>query len=869
MNLSRYFGTKFAVSKLKKFSTLKVDLDKLTPAQTQHHFFKKKYPEYLLFFQVGDFFEMFGDDALKASEILDIALMSKKKINSPPQCGFPVDKLEGKLEMMIKKGVMVAVCEQVNTQESLKNSDVKKREITRLVTPGTMIEEGLLSARKNNYLVTLYVDNLHLLSEDSFDEQSPFYMAWTDLSTGEIKVSTSLLPSLSAELVRLNPSEIIISPLLAKISYIKNILQPYFVNPTLKDTPISHTVVVNNPKENLLSNRPHSIQVSAEQLVDKIFKDHKDTLDQFSQNEIRVLSNLLEYIVGSQVGNLPYLCPPVRYVEADSMFIDSSTRMSLELTSTLSGHYAGSVLSVIDKTKTSVGSRLLSSRLTSPSLCLDQINERLDALQFFHERRHLINKVREIMKECSDLERCLQRLKLNRGGPRDLLAIATTVAAVKSVLIAITSEEYNTKYNPNDEMGVKLPKILNELLQLNQIEVEVLYEIEKAIKFDTSSNYSQGGFINEGYSTEIDQLRALSKNGEKLVMDLVDSYKSEYNLPFRLKQTKALGYFLEINAEKAKKIPKDSIFSFCQNKKSSITYKTVDLDNLERKIKHSEVDSVQKEIALFFRFSNTVVKISHIISQFASALAIIDVSSSLALQGLNTGYVRPSLTNDLQFDIKEGRHVTVESVADISSVFNSNDCLLTRDHHMWIITGANMGGKSTYLRQFALITIMAQIGSFVPASKATIGLADCVFSRVGASDDLARNKSTFMVEMLETSAILKRATKKSFIIMDEIGRGTATKDGLHIAQAVVEYIHDVIDARTLFATHYHELTRLKDVLNKIKFYNMAVVLHQNRLFFTYKIVEGIANKSYGIEVAKLAGMPSAVIERAFQLNQSE
>jgi len=279
----------------------------------------------------------------------------------------------------------------------------------------------------------------------------------------------------------------------------------------------------------------------------------------------------------------------------------------------------------------------------------------------------------------------------------------------------------------------------------------------------------------------------LSKDGEKLVTNLIDSYKSKYNLPFRQKYSKALGFHMEINFEKSKNIKPDAIFYLCQNKKTGVTYKTSELDQMERKIKHSEVDCLQKEISLFFDFSNRLKQHSHTITQFAHALAIIDVSSTLALQALDNQYIRPILTNDVQFDIKGGRHVTVESVQNASS-FTSNDCLLTRDHHMRIITGANMGGKSTYLRQFALITILAQIGSFVPASEAIIGLSDSVFSRVGASDDLASNKSTFMVEMLETSAILKRATKKSFIIMDEIGRGTATKDGLHIAQAVVEYM---------------------------------------------------------------------------------
>eukprot|EP01126_Amoeba_proteus_P064525 TRINITY_DN9053_c0_g1_i54.p1 TRINITY_DN9053_c0_g1~~TRINITY_DN9053_c0_g1_i54.p1 ORF type:complete len:559 (-),score=100.96 TRINITY_DN9053_c0_g1_i54:462-2138(-) len=530
---------------------------------------------------------------------------------------------------------------------------------------------------------------------------------------------------------------------------------------------------------------------------------------------------------------MPHFSQPCHYFRDSVMFIDAASRQSLELVSGVGGKQSNSVMSAIDRTLTGAGGRLLASRLNSPSMSVTELCSRLDLVDFFFNNPDLMNKVRKILQTCHDIERCMQRLRLGRGGPRDLVCIATTIEnilelsnVIEKFLQVNNVHERGKKESRNSPSGTKstpIPESLLKLLSSTRIQIPVMSEISRAFKQDLPISQNEGNFIADGYSEQLDELRQLRNHGKEKIHALFESYKEKYRLPLRLKETKTQGFFFEINSSQYSNVLEHKIFIHQQTKKSGICYKTQQLGELESKIANSHLSSVGLEMSIFMNLSNQLLDHCDSIKILAFVMASIDLTSCLALNARERNYVRPNIDNSLSFEVKDGRHVTVE-LSQSEVPFVSNDCYLQADKgsSIWLITGANMGGKSTFLRQNALIAILAQMGSYVPATCARIGIIDAVFSRVGASDDISKNRSTFMVEMLETSGILKNATHRSLIIMDEIGRGTATLDGLSIAWAVIEYLHHTKRSRTLFATHFHELTKLQESLSRMKCYHMAV-----------------------------------------------
>eukprot|EP01125_Pyxidicula_operculata_P018355 TRINITY_DN6515_c0_g1_i2.p1 TRINITY_DN6515_c0_g1~~TRINITY_DN6515_c0_g1_i2.p1 ORF type:complete len:912 (-),score=133.29 TRINITY_DN6515_c0_g1_i2:287-3022(-) len=823
---------------------------KYTPALKDYLSFKEKYPDFLLLFQLGDFFEMFFEDAVRASEILDITLT--KRNETIPMCGIPCHSLDNYLERLIKRGVMVAVCEQIETREHKKLQNRKdgliKREVTRLVTPGTLTEDTLLPVRQHNYLLS--VSPVH--EEGGIKRIG---LAWAELSTGEFQLSHSTLELLPTDIARLSPSEIILPSSMNEL--IKDSIQTLFQD--------IHTTT--QPTDNFNGD-------SGEKMILNMFPK----LDcKFSKGEFSAANALMMYIHFTQKGKLPQISPPGKFIAEMTMSIDPTTRRSLELNTTQQNDTKGSVLSSIDRTITGSGARLLFSRLNAPILSINEINHRLDMVEYFYENPSLINDIRDLLKICFDIERCLQRISLDRGGPRDLSSIVSTLSSAKRIRESIL--KYNSRYLTTIDKSKKFSgpgnfpsHLLSIIDKLGQEFDSSIKQVEKALIEDPPFGISEGGFIKPSYSPQLDEQRLLRDDGKKVLEELTEKYRIKYSVPFRLKYTmKSIGYHLEVNPTYATKVD-NKIFFHCQTKKSGMCYKTQDMMDLEFKIQNAANMAISMEEQIFHELSRLVLEKSPIIKEIAHVLSQLDVSTGLALHALENNYVRPVLlsTPSQLFNIQLGRHVTIELKNRNQMSFTANDCYMNENRHVMLITGANMGGKSTFLRQNALIAILGQMGSFVPAKLAEFSIIDAVFSRVGASDDLLHNRSTFMVEMIETASIILNATSKSLVIMDEIGRGTATVDGLSIAQAVIEHLHNVNQSRTLFATHYHELTHLESTLNKLNCFYLAVDHlsedgHETPLFL-HKVVQGIAKQSYGIQVAKLAGIvPSVSIKISFTI----
>jgi DNA mismatch repair protein MutS len=801
----------------------------VTPMMAQYLEIKSGYPDALLFYRMGDFYEMFFDDAVAASEALDIALTKRGKHDGAdiPMCGVPVHAAEGYLLTLIRKGFRVAVGEQLETPAEAKkrgNKSIVHRDVVRLVTPGTLTEESLLEARRHNYLAAFAeVRDAHAL-------------AWVDISTGAFHVMSLPLVRLGPELARLAPSELLIAE--GKETEHRELETEFGLSLT-----------------NLA--RASFDSTGAEERICSLFDvTSLDAFGSFNRAEVSAMGALIEYLDMTQKGNLPLLRKPIKETEARTVQIDASTRRNLELTHALTGGRAGSLLSVMDRTVTAVGARLLERRISSPSRVLETIHTRLDAVDFATNNTRLTQDIRERLRAVPDLERALSRLSLDRGGPRDLAAIRN----------GLTEAAYlNQSLGPLD-----LPNLLKTAVENLTGHEDLVTLLDDALIAEPPLLVRDGGFIATGYRGALDEVRQLRDEGRSVVAAMQAQFVTDTGiLTLKIKHNNVLGYFIETTATHAEKMlspPLSDVFIHRQTTANQVRFTTVELSELETKILNAGNHAVELEKQLYADLRGAILEKAGEIGATSAALAELDLAAALADLAQAENWVRPKVDNSRAFDIQGGRHPVVErALARQSGVpFVANDCNLSADTDaaIWLLTGPNMAGKSTYLRQNALMALIAQMGSYVPARSAHIGLVSQLFSRVGASDDLARGRSTFMVEMVETAAILNQADDRALVILDEIGRGTATYDGLSIAWATLEHLHDVNRARALFATHYHEMTALAGKLDGVDNATVTVKEWEGEVIFLHEVKKGAADRSYGVQVAQLAGLPAAVIARA-------
>jgi len=806
-------------------------LSTVTPMMAQYLDIKAQYPDALLFYRMGDFYEMFFEDAVNAAEALDIALTKRGKHdgNDIPMCGVPVHSAEGYLLTLIRKGFRVAVGEQLESPAEAKkrgSKSVVKRDVVRLVTPGTITEDSLLEARRHNFL-TAYCE---LRNEAA--------IAWADISTGAFHVMPIARVRVSPELARLAPSELLVpdGPCLDQL------------RPIADDHQIPLTPLAKSSFDS----------TAAEKRVCELFKvSTLEAFGTFSRAEISAMGAVIDYLEITQKGKLPLLQPPVQEAEDRVVQIDAATRRNLELTRSLGGGRAGSLLSVVDRTVTPAGARLLEQRLSSPSRNLDVIQTRLAALDFAVEQTQLSSDLRAALRKTPDLDRALSRLALERGGPRDLAAVRNTLIQAEAISDLCS--------------GQNMPPLLHEALTALTGFDALLPLLDAALIAEPPLLARDGGFIAEGYDSELDEARTLRDEGRSVIAALQKKYSDHTGITsLKIKHNNVLGYFIETTATHAEKMlsaPLSETYIHRQTTANQVRFTTVELSEIETRILNAGNLALEIEKRLYTRLSDAILAEAGALNGAARGLAELDLVTALADLARGENWQRPTVDNSRAFDITGGRHPVVEQALrqQGGNAFVANDCGLTANDGaaaVWLLTGPNMAGKSTFLRQNALIALLAQMGSYVPADKAHIGLISQLFSRVGASDDLARGRSTFMVEMVETAAILNQADDRALVILDEIGRGTATYDGLSIAWATLEHLHEVNRARALFATHYHELTQLAGKLAGVENATVSVKEWEGEVIFLHEVKKGAADRSYGVQVAQLAGLPASVVARA-------
>lgn len=818
----------------------------MTPMMAQYLQIKKEHQDYLLFYRMGDFYELFLDDAVIASKALDIALTKRGKLDSQdiPMCGVPFHAYESYLAKLIRQGYKVAICEQVEDPKEAKKRGAKsvvKREVIRLVTAGTLTEEPLLDAKKNNFLLTLAKVN------------DTLGLSWLDISTGDFYLQEVLLKAkdegvvLAGILSRLNPVETVISDAYLQNPQIFNVLNDY---------------------RDQLSVLPQARfnSENAKKRLETVFKvEAIEAFGNFTRAEITAAGVLLDYVENTQKGKIPLISKPVKVTESQIMEIDGATRRSLELVEALTGDKNSCLLGVIDRTVTGAGGRLLASRVSNPLKDIEGINRRLDSVEFFTRFNRIRQEVRAILKACPDIERAVSRLSLGRGGPRDLANIKTALAVVPQLKNLVMSFNQNTDEQILSEFPDSLKTVLNNLGEHSNL----VSTLEQALAEDLPLLARDGGFIREGFYPPLDEIKLLKNDSHKMIVELQNKYAEATGISnLKIKYNNVIGYFIEVQSKFAPEMLENKDFIHRQSVLNATRFTTVELTELENKIRGAADKALAMELEMFDNLVKDVRLASEDISRTAKAMAELDVSSALADLAVEKNYCRPQIDDSLVFDVKEGRHPVVENAIskENAGAFVGNNCQLDDAHgRLWLLTGPNMAGKSTFLRQNAIIAIMAQMGSFVPCASAHIGVIDKIFSRVGASDDLARGRSTFMVEMVETASILNQADERSFVILDEIGRGTATFDGLSIAWAVVEHLHELNKCRALFATHYHELTALTSKLPLMTLHCMKIKEFNDEVIFLHEVIDGAADRSYGIHVAKLAGLPRTVVKRAEQV----
>lgn len=798
-----------------------IDKSKLTPMMKQYFEIKEQYMDYILMYRLGDFYEMFFDDAIKAAHELEITLTARNcgLEERAPLCGVPHHAVDGYIKKLVEKGIKVAICEQMEDPALAKG--IVKREVVRIITPGTITDPEMLDAGYNNYIASIATDG------------AQFGVAYCDITTGAFKTTVvESVHTLLDELMKIEPSEIV-----------------YSITQDLEDMIRTYA---DGSDTTLTPYLDHAFQTHAsEQIIKRILNVYSSESLGFSDYPLALQSSgaLLAYVEETAKVPLTHFTKIDIYNQTNFMVLDKFTRRNLELVETMrTKEKKGSLLWVIDKTSTAMGARRLKSWIEEPLLDKHKIDRRLGTVEVLVDDLMLRSDLRALLKQVYDLERLTSKLVYGSINPRDMIALKNSLVILPDLKACISDQVEGEFATINDE--------------INLLE-DVVSAIESAIVEEPPYVIKDGGVIKDNYNPALDELRDIVSNGKQWLFDVEQREKDRTGIKnLKIGFNKVFGYYLEISKGSVKDAPEDYIRK--QTLANAERYITPELKTLEEKILGAEEKINRLEQELFTALKQHVMNYVEPIKQTAGAVASLDALLSFAECSYRYGYVKPKVTTQGSIKVKNGRHPVIERIFN-DTIFVPNDTLLNQsDHQFYIITGPNMAGKSTYLRQVALITLLAQIGCFVPAEKAEIGIVDRIFTRVGASDDLSQGQSTFMVEMSELANILNNATKKSLIILDEIGRGTSTYDGLSIAWSVVEYIA-AHTSKTLFATHYHELTELEGRVEGVKNFRIAVKESKDDIVFLRKIEPGGANQSFGIQVAKLAGVPQEVILRAKEI----
>ncbi|MCZ8334288.1 MAG: DNA mismatch repair protein MutS [Rhodobacteraceae bacterium] len=801
--------------------------DSVTPMMAQYLEIKAQNPGALLFYRMGDFYEMFFEDAVAAAEALDIALTKRGFHLGEPiaMCGVPVHAAEGYLLTLIRKGFRVAIAEQLEDPAEAKkrgSKSVVRRDVVRLVTPGTLTEDALLEARRHNFLCAF---------AEVRDEAA---LAWADISTGELRVMPCAPARLGPELARLGPREVLISE--------------------AREADWAGIVTESGASLTRLA-RGSFDSVSAEKRLCALFDvGTLEGFGRFDRAELSAMGALVDYLDLTQRGKLPLLRPPVKEAAGGAMQIDAATRRNLELTQALSGGRDGSLLAAVDRTVTAPGARLLERRVSSPSRDLSVIHARLESVRFLLEQSLLRAELRDALRRVPDMDRALSRLALDRGGPRDLAAIRAGLTQAVSVAARLEGA----------------PVLLEDAARALVGHEALVDLLDQALVAEPPLLARDGGFIAPGYDEELDQARRLRDEGRGVIAAMQADFIAATGIQsLKIKHNNVLGYFIETTSTHAERMlspPLSETFIHRQTTAGQVRFTTVDLSEMETRILNAGNHALEIEKRHFEALRAAVMAASGPVGAAARALAEVDLAAAWADLAAEEGWAEPVVDESRAFVVEGGRHPVVERALRRQGAgpFVANDCALTEGETpaIWLLTGPNMAGKSTFLRQNALIALLAQAGSFVPASRAHVGVVSQLFSRVGAADDLARGRSTFMVEMVETAAILNQADDRALVILDEIGRGTATYDGLSIAWATMEHLHGVNRCRALFATHYHEMTALAGKLPGVENATVRVKEWEGEVIFLHEVRKGAADRSYGVQVARLAGLPAAVVDRA-------
>lgn len=801
---------------------------RLTPMRRQYLEIKKQYPDCILMFRMGDFYEMFDEDAEVAARELEITLTSRahgKESDKTPMAGVPYHAVDGYIARLIEKGFHVAVCDQM-TEPTGKG--IVEREVTRVMTPGTLTEPSLLDEHKPNYLMSILP-----IGDAQNVNWTKAGIAFADISTGEFSATQfegeNVGMLVFEELARISPREVLIP----ESWYKRGVSMPENIHLTsVQDWYFEHD--------------------GADQLLRDHF--HVGTLDGFGLKgqpfAVSAAGGVLQYLHVTQKNSVDQLITLRAYSTASFMVLDQFTRRNLELVETIrSRKTRGSLLGILDRTTTAMGARLLRQWINQPLLEIKRLNARLDAVDALASSDILREEIGSYLKQVSDVERLVNRLIIGKASPRDLLALGDSFAVIPHLRDCIDS----------------LPA-LSALSERLDPCADVLDKIASAITDEPPATLNNTGIIREGYSQDLDKILQDTKDARDWIANLESHERRRTGIAsIKVGFNKVFGYYIEITHTHSQRVPDDYIRK--QTLVNAERYITPELKEYETLVLNAEEEILNTERRLFEELCQSLTQHREALLTTARALAHLDVFLSLADVAVREAYVRPILTEEDMLDIQSGRHPVVERLLDGGVRYVANDTEFDEQNRVHIITGPNMAGKSTYIRQVAIITLMAQIGSFVPADSATIGLVDRIFARIGAQDEIHAGQSTFMVEMVETARLLSGSTKRSLLILDEIGRGTSTYDGLAIARAVIEYIHNNprLNCRTLFATHYHELTELPNILPRTHNYNVAVAEQGEDIIFLHKVLPGGADQSYGIHVAQLAGMPRPVVERAREL----
>jgi DNA mismatch repair protein MutS len=788
--------------------------DTATPMMTQYFALKAQAPDCLLFYRMGDFFEMFFEDARVASQVLDIALTARGEHDGKPvpMCGVPIHAAEGYLARLIKGGQRVAIAEQTESPAAAKargGKSIVARGIVRVVTAGTLTEETLLEARAANWLVALapVAGNIGI--------------AAADISTGRFEVAACDPGGLDAELARLSAAETIVPEGAALEGQIR-------------------------PLGDFDS-------AAGERRLKSLFGVATlDGFGGFDRAELAAVAGLLTYLDHAGKGTMPFLQPPAKRTVQDHMLIDAATRESLELVRSVGGARTGSLLDAVDRTVTGAGARLLASDIGAPLLDQRAIEERLDLVAHYAGDGGARERMRSALRALPDIGRALGRLAAGRGGPRDLGQLRDGLGEARMLRERLSRPE-------------GMPPLMAALLPALDGHGALVDLLARALVPTPPVDAAQGGYIAEGFDAALDDLRNTGGSGRRDIAALEAKFRDQTGIStLKIRHNGVLGYHIEVSARHADPLMvADSGFTHRQTLAGVVRFNAPELHEVALKVTQAGAHALAAEAAHLEELTALALERAQAVAATADALARFDVAAALAERAIEGGWCRPHFANDRVFEVEGGRHPVVESALGVTGTpFVANDCRLNSESRLWLVTGPNMGGKSTFLRQNALIAVLAQAGCYVPAARVTMSLVDRLFSRVGASDNLARGRSTFMVEMVETAAILAQATERSFIILDEVGRGTSTYDGLAIAWAVVEAVHEVNRCRCLFATHYHELTRLAEKLDSLSLHHVRAREYKGDLVLLHELARGPADRSYGIAVARLAGLPPAVLARA-------